>query len=273
MSAPSAASANVTGTTTVRLCPMRPKTGWLPTCTRTYRSPAGPPRSPGAPLPLSLIRCPSATPAGILAWMVRELIARPLPEHAAHGSSTTIPRPRQVAHGSENANAPWSRLDWPVPWQSGHTFGMVPALAPVPRQTLQGPSSVSRSVTVEPSIASLNDSEASVSTSAPRRGRACVVVVRPPLLPNMPSRSPSRLPAEPVEPNRSRGSKPPNPPLWPPPGILTPPDPNRDLASSYSWRRLASDRTLYASDISLNRSSDAESPLLASGWYLRASLR
>ena len=35
-------------------------------------------RSPGAPLPASLIFWPSATPAGMRAWMVRELIARPL---------------------------------------------------------------------------------------------------------------------------------------------------------------------------------------------------
>ena len=34
------------------------------TCTRTYRSPAGPPRSPGAPLPVSRIRCPSRDPGG-----------------------------------------------------------------------------------------------------------------------------------------------------------------------------------------------------------------
>src|SRR6266571_2671678 len=130
----------------------------------------------------------------------------------------------------------------PVPAQVGQTLGTVPAFAPVPRQTLHGPSSVIRSVTVEPSIASLNDSDASVSTSAPRRGRAWVVV-RPPPPPNMPpSRSPSR-PPDPVEPKRSPRSK---PPYWPPglPGTLAPRVPNSDLASSYSARRLLSDRTL-----------------------------
>src|SRR5215472_11613341 len=118
------------------------------------------------------MRWPSATPAGILAWIVRVLIARPLPEHSAHGSSTTRPRPRQVLHGSENAKLPRFRLPWPVPSHVGQTLGTVPALAPVPRHTLHGPSPVSRSETVVPSMASLNDSDVSVSTSAPRRGLA-----------------------------------------------------------------------------------------------------
>src|ERR1019366_9238829 len=51
------------------------------------------------------------------------------------------------------------------------------------------------------------------------------------------------------------------------------PLPKSERASSYSLRRFSSDSTLYASEISLKRSSDFESPLLASGWYLRASLR
>src|SRR5712691_1748878 len=127
-SAPRVSSANVTGTVTVRLAPDRPNTGCGFTCTRTYRSPVGPPRSPGAPLPAILIRWPSATPAGIRVWMVRELIARPLPEHSGHGSSTTRPRPWHSLHGSEIPNEPRFRLDWPVPLQVGQTLGMVPAL-------------------------------------------------------------------------------------------------------------------------------------------------
>src|ERR1019366_2465918 len=42
----------------------------------------------------------------IRAWIVRVLIARPLPEHTGQGSSTTSPRPRQVRHGSEKAKLP-----------------------------------------------------------------------------------------------------------------------------------------------------------------------
>ncbi len=79
ISAPSAASGKVTGTVIVRLSPERPNTLCGVTCTTTYRSPAGPPFSPGAPLPLSRIRCPSPTPAGMRAWIVRVLCARPLP--------------------------------------------------------------------------------------------------------------------------------------------------------------------------------------------------
>src|SRR5215469_1292890 len=204
ISAPSAASVNVTGTVIVRFVPERPKTpcGCGLTCTRTYRSPAGPPFSPRAPLPASLIRPPSSTPAGILAWMVLVLMARPLPEQVSHGSSTTSPRPRQVRHGSENAKLPRFRLPWPVPSQVGHTRGTVPALAPVPLHTGQGPSPVSRSGTVVPFIASTKDSVVSVSTSAPRRGLVRLVVV-PPRLKTPPSKSPSRPPAPPAFPNRS----------------------------------------------------------------------
>src|SRR5208282_1594031 len=109
-SAPSASSANVTGTVTVRSEPDRPNTGCGLTCTRTYRSPFGPPRSPEAPLPASLTRWPSATPAWMRAWMVRELIAWPLPEHVGQGSSTTMPRPRHSWHGSVIPNVPWFLL-------------------------------------------------------------------------------------------------------------------------------------------------------------------
>src|SRR6201996_4763947 len=219
MSAPSAASGTVTGTETVRLPPDRPNTGWGVTCTRTYRSPAGPPRSPGAPLPRSLIRWPSATPAGIRAWMVRVLAAWPLPLHEVHGSSTTSPRPRQVLHGSEKAKLPRFRLDCPGPSQVGQTLGTVPALAPVPWQTGQGPSPVSLSGTVVPSTESLNDKVVSVSTSAPRRGRVWVPARPPP--PNMPPRmSPSPpLPGVPPPawppPKRSPRSNPNPPPGWP----------------------------------------------------------
>src|SRR5215469_5028710 len=200
-------------------------------------------------------------------------MARPLPEHSGHGSSTTSPRPRHSLHGSENAKLPRFRLDWPVPSQVGHTRGTVPDFAPVPWQVAHAPSPDRRRETVAPSMASLKDSVASVSTSVPRRGRVCCVVRPPPNLP--PNRSPTRPPRElvpvSVPPNRSLRSngKPPAPPA---PGDRKPP-PKSERASSYSLRSLASDKTLYASEISLNRSSDFASPLLASGWYLRASFR
>src|SRR5206468_8617232 len=215
---------------------------------------------------------PSATPAGMRAWMVRELIARPLPVHAGQGSSTTRPRPWHSLQTSDMPNEPRCLLDCPVPWQDGHMCGTVPALAPVPWQVGQGPSPVSRSATVVPSIASLKVSVVSVSTSAPRRARFWVVV-RPRL--NTPPKMSPRPPLPPsAPPKMSPRSKPPNPP-WPgrcPVGTRKPP-PNSERASSYSLRRFSSDSTEYASEISLNRSSAEASPLLASGWYLRASLR
>ena len=184
--------------------------------------------------------------------MVRVLIARPLPEHTGHGSSTTSPRPRHSWHGSENAKLPRFLLSWPVPWQFGQTRGTVPALAPVPRQVGQGPSPASRRLTVTPSSASLNDSEVSVSTSVPRRGRFCAVRAPPPRPPNTPPRMSPSPPPEPPPPavpppNRSPRSKlkppPPGPPGAPWPAPRNPP-PNSERASSYSLRRLVSDSVL-----------------------------
>src|SRR5690606_20795450 len=63
--APRAASANVTGRSTVRLLPSRPKTGCGRTVTTSMRSPAGAPGSPAIPLPRRRIFCPSLTPAGM----------------------------------------------------------------------------------------------------------------------------------------------------------------------------------------------------------------
>ena len=61
-----------------------------------------------------------------------------------------------------------------MPSQLGQTRGTVPLLAPVPRQARHGASPASRSETVAPSMASPKLSDASVSTSAPRRGLAWV---------------------------------------------------------------------------------------------------
>src|SRR5262249_1196861 len=196
---------------------------------------------------------PSATPAGMRAWMVRELIARPLPEHSGQGSSTTRPRPWHSLQTSDMLNEPRFRLCCPVPWQDGHIRGTVPALAPVPGQVGQGPSPVSRSATVVPSIASLKVSVVSVSTSAPRRARFWAVV-RPPRLKTPPNRSPRPPPLlSPPPPKMSPRSKPPNPPCCPgrePVGTRKPP-PNNERASSYSLRRYSSNSTAYATESSL----------------------
>src|ERR1700716_4249638 len=139
------------------------------------------------------MRWPSPPPGGMRAWIVLVLMARPLPEHTGHGSSTTRPRPRHVLQGSENAKLPRFLLPWPVPSQVGHTLGTVPALAPVPMQVLHGPSPARCSDTVAP-----------FSPPAPRGARGWVA--RRPNTP--PSRSPRPPPAPPPPdvpppPNRS----------------------------------------------------------------------
>ena len=76
---------------TVTLSPLRSNTGCGAMVTSTRRSPLGPPRSPEPPLPLSRIRAPLRTPAGIRACTVRELRPRPEPWQLGHGSSTNRP--------------------------------------------------------------------------------------------------------------------------------------------------------------------------------------
>ena len=106
ISAPSDASANVTGTSSVRLLPARPNSRCGLTETDTYRSPAAPPFSPAAPLPLSLMRWPSFTPAGIRTCIVLAERPRPDPSQSGQGVSTIRPRPRHSVQGSLSWNTP-----------------------------------------------------------------------------------------------------------------------------------------------------------------------
>src|SRR5690606_5050819 len=270
-SPPSAASAKVTGTVTVRLSPLRPNTGWVPTCTTTYRSPAGPPRSPGAPLPRSRMRCPSLTPAGMRTCMVREDLARPLPLQTSQACSAISPRPLQSGHGSVSEKPPPEpRATCPVPTQVGHTRG-VPFLSPVPEQVLHGAWEDIRRGTVAPSMASVKPRVTSVSTSCPRRGWVRAPAPRLNSPPNPSPRPPPKPPGPGAPPNRSPRSKLNEPPA-PGPG-RNPPLPNSARASSYSLRFFGSPRTSAASEISLKRSSALALPLLASGWNSRASFR
>src|SRR4029453_14297028 len=201
-------SVKVTGTVSVRCSPCRPKIRCGLTCTVTYRSPDGPPRSPTAPLPLSLIRCPSWTPAGIRTCIVLLDWPRPEPWQVSHGWSTTRPRPMHSVHGSVIANTPpCTEVCIPVPSHLRPTFGTVPYFAPVPWQVLHGSSLVIRRPTVTPLTASANSIVASDSMSWPRRGR-CVVVVRGPPPKTPPRMSPSPPPpAAPPRLNRSPTSK------------------------------------------------------------------
>src|SRR5215213_11034736 len=129
--------------------------------------------------------------------MVRVWVVTPLPAHVGQGSSTTDPVPRQLRHGSENANAPWLRLVTPAPWHTGQVCGDVPGFAPLPLQVGHVPGLCMRSGTVTPRAASSKERVASVSTSCPRAGpdaawlraRAVLGPAPPPNRP--PSRSPS----------------------------------------------------------------------------------
>ena len=56
----------------------------------------------------------------------------PVPPHVGHGSSITVPEPLQFEHGWEIEKIPWLWDSIPRPLQTGHTFGVVPGLAPVP---------------------------------------------------------------------------------------------------------------------------------------------
>ena len=213
--------------------------------------------------------------------MVRVDRPRPLPWQVGHGSSTTSPRPRHSRQGSEKPKPPWLRMIMPVPSQFGQMRGVVPARAPVPRQVAHGASLDRRIGMVTPSTASVKPIVTSDSRSAPRRGCMVDDVRCRPV--KMPPRMSPRPPLPAVVPlcwlSRSPRSKP-NPPCpvvvpvpRDPPGKRKPPLPNSARASSYSLRRVLSDSTSYASEISLKRSSAPLSLLLASGWYLRASLR
>src|SRR5215475_909281 len=268
---PSAASAYVIGTVRVRLSPRRPNSSCAPTCTVTNRSPAGPPRTPGVPLPAIRSRAPSRTPAGTRTLIVRVCVVTPVPWQSGHGSSMIWPVPRQSRHGSLNPNAPWLRLTNPLPPQVGHTYGLVPGRAPDPWQVwhVPGPESFNGSIT--PRTASSKPSVTSASTSCPRVGPTLRrrVVVPPVKSPPKMSPSPPPVPALPMPPvplKRSPTSNVPSP-------LGNPPPANSVRASSYSLRRFSSERTSYASDTSLNLASASALPGFLSGCSSRASLR
>src|SRR5262249_51179614 len=152
--APSAASAKVIGTFTVRFdFPARPNTGSCATCTTTKRSPGSPPYCPGAPRPATLIRCPPWTPAGVFTLTSRGRSSTPRPLQCLHLSLTIAPRPPHCGQTCEKENGPWSTSTSPVPPHVGHVSGDVPGLAPVPWQTWHTASPVRWTVVVTPCTA------------------------------------------------------------------------------------------------------------------------
>src|SRR3954464_14759048 len=160
-------------------------------------------------------------------------------------------------------NSPWPCESMPRPWQRGHTRGLVPGLAPVPRQVVHVDDVVTDRGICAPSIACSKLIVTSASRSRPRSGRGRAPAPAPP--PRVPNRL-LRMSEKPP------GSKPPPaPPAAPPPNGLPPANGFRRWPS-YCLRLSASPRTSYACEISLKRSSAPGSELV-SGWYVRASLR
>src|SRR4029077_14113431 len=104
--APSAASANVTGTVNVRSAPLRANNLCSATWTTTNRSPDGAPAGPGSPRPPSRMRAPSRTPGGIFTENFRVRRTLPEPWQVGQGVSTIRPDPAQLGHGLENENGP-----------------------------------------------------------------------------------------------------------------------------------------------------------------------
>jgi hypothetical protein len=98
-----------------------------------YRSPGGPPFTPGSPLPWSRMREPVSTPPGILTAMRSVPNVAPRPPQVRHASRPILPFPRQRGHASEVRRRPRPARR-PFPPQSGQASSGLPGLAPDPRQ-------------------------------------------------------------------------------------------------------------------------------------------
>ena len=171
MSAPSAASAKVTGTRTVRSLPVRPNRGCGRDVDLDEQVAGRAAVAPGRAAPLE----PDRLAVGHAGGDARLHLAgaasrRRMPRHVGHGSSITVPAPPQRRHGVENENRPWLSSMTPRPPHCGHSFGVVPGRAPEPWHVEHWASLVRCSVVVMPRAASTKSSVSSAWTSAPRRG-------------------------------------------------------------------------------------------------------
>src|SRR5919204_35538 len=99
MVAPSAACVKLIGTSQITSVSSRMKMGCSWTCTTTYRSPGGPPRSPGSPSPVSFSRVPVSTPGGTFTVRTLSCSTLPVPLHVWQGSVITFPVPWQWPQG------------------------------------------------------------------------------------------------------------------------------------------------------------------------------
>src|SRR5271166_3191010 len=208
------------------------------------------------------MRLPSRTPAGMFTRSFLSVAIAPEPWQVGHGSSITVPAPPHNEQGWEMENMPCPWVSIPRPSQRGQTDGVVPGLAPVPRQVGQVACIGTCSGTCAPETAWSKVIDTCASRSVPRSERGLVRTRCPPVGP--PNRFVRMSPIE--EASKSKLENPPNPPPGPAPVAKGP------LALSYCLRFSGSPRTSCAWEISLKRASASLLPGLRSGWYSWASL-
>src|SRR3954463_8116200 len=176
------------------------------------------------------MREPSLTPAGVFTREGFLSRRRPWPPQVGQGSSITVPLPPQREHGRVMENTPWPCASTPRPLQTGHTLGVVPGRAPLPRQVVQALCVATVTGTWAPSMACSKDSVTVVSRSLPF-SVAGLVRARPELVLKIPDRMSEN------EPKSAAVAPPPvPPPNGPPPAKTEPP-------RSYFLRLSASPRT------------------------------
>ena len=101
-----------------------------------YKSPLGPPFSPGSPSPLNTTVWLSSIPAGIFTLILACFLTVPFPLQLSQGSFITSPVPWQFVHVLVVCIWPsivfWTCLTVPVPLHTEHFDTVVPGFAPVP---------------------------------------------------------------------------------------------------------------------------------------------
>src|SRR5215213_211733 len=160
------------------------------------------------------MREPSLTPGGMLTLYFLSSRVRPSPWQVSHGCSMIVPEPPQRWQGRVIENRPWPSDSTPRPWQTGHTIGLVPGCAPVPRHVGQAACVATDTGTWAPCTAWSKESDTVVSRSRPRSA-AGRVPPRPAVVLKIPERMSEKPP-------KSAAVAPPPPP-GPPPNGLAPP--------------------------------------------------
>src|SRR5258708_19722468 len=129
------------------------------------------------------MRLPSLTPAGMFTRSFFTVRTAPVPWQVGQGSSITVPAPPHREQGCEIENMPWPCVSMPRPSQLGHTIGVVPGFAPVPRQLGQLVFIGTCSGTCAPDTAWSKVIDTCASRSGPFSGRGRLRPPRPPPAP------------------------------------------------------------------------------------------